>query len=436
MEGNGEMKVVVRAGNEGYKWLILMVGCLALACYSIDMIALAPIFDAVSRDLLIDMGTAVHLAMAFALTLAVAMILGGWVVDRYGITAVFVGGLICASLPATLMPWIGHSYKIVFAARLVQGLVAVTFATMGPIITRWFPERQRGMASGILMCSLSVGTAVGVIASPAIFDAVGTWQRTIALLSIPGWITIVLALMITRKPPPAETGAFPAREGMVIAGTGASYGQLFLWPVTWIGSFIVFFSSWGMYALYNLIPAYLASPPPLGVGLGPIASGKISLTLALIGVPAFITGGMFFDKVAKGNSRPAVVVGFVMTGVFAYLLLQPGVFLSMPLLIACLLIAGWGASFGSPSLSAFVAGHYPPHLVGSMVGWWFGFGTFGGALGTFMAGLAMQKTGSFYWALTPISLACAAGLVLTIFLTKGRSREGLSERAYKVSNGE
>ncbi len=407
-----------RVAYPRYRWLILMVGCLALACYSVDMIALAPIFNAVSRDLLIDMGAAVQLSMAFALTLAVAMIFGGWIVDRWGITMVFVGGLLCASLPATLMPWIGHSYAIVFVARLIQGLVSVTFATMGPILALWFPEKERGMAAGILMCSLSVGTAAGLLASPTVFAVVGTWQQTLALLSIPGWITIVLALIITRRPPP-QTTVHGAAEGMNAAAAGTRYRHLFLWPITWIGSFVTFFCSWAMYALYNLIPAYLASPQPLGVGLGPITAGKLCLALTLVGIPSFIVGGIFFDRVARGNSRVAVTAGFIMTGAFAFLLLQPAVFLHMPLLIACLLVAGWGASFGSPSLSAFVATRYPPHLVGSMVGWWFGFGTFGGALGIFVAGVAVKQTGGFYWALTPIALASAAGLVLTIFLKKG-----------------
>lgn len=34
-----------------------------------------------------------------------------------------------------------------------------------------------------------------------------------------------------------------------------------------------------------------------------------------------------------------------------------------------------GVSFAGPSISAYIAMNYPPNLVGSMVGWWFGFGT-------------------------------------------------------------
>ena len=60
--------------------------------------------------------------------------------------------------------------------------------------------------------------------------------------------------------------------------------------------------------------------------------------------------------------------------------------------------------------------NYPPKLVGSMVGWWFGFGTVGGAIGTFLAGVTTAQTGSFYWAIAPIALASAVGMLLTFML--------------------
>jgi MFS family permease len=105
-----------------------------------------------------------------------------------------------------------------------------------------------------------------------------------------------------------------------------------------------------------------------------------------------------------------------MTGLFTYLLLLPAVYQNMGLLVVCLMVAGWGMSFMAPSLSAFIAMNYPPNFVGSMMGWWFGFGTFGGALGTYLAGLATVRLGTFFWALLPISLAASAGLILGFFL--------------------
>ncbi|MBP7526441.1 MAG: MFS transporter [Syntrophorhabdaceae bacterium] len=408
-----------------YRWLILTVCCFALIAYAIDMIVYAPIFGEVAGDLMVDMGTAINLSMAFALAVAVAMMFGGMIVDRCGLTFVFVLGLACASLPATLMPWIGHSYTTVFIARLLQGVVAIIFAAIGPILALWFPQKEHGIAGGLMMCSLSIGPAVGVIVSPEVFLMVGTWQKTVAILSLPGWVAMILAVIITRRPPDPGIAGAMAKDAGSPAGR-ITYGKIFAMPMTWVGTFIAFFNSWGIYSLYNLIPPYFATASPTGVGLGPVAAGKLSLVLVLAGIPAFISGGIFFDRVAKGRHRPAIFIGFVMTGIFTYLLLLPAVYQNTTLLVVCLVIAGWGMSFMAPTLSAFIATNYPPSYVGSMMGWWFGFGTFGGALGTYLAAVATRQSGTFYWALTPISLAACAGFILGFFL-KSRRKGGTQQ---------
>lgn len=78
----------------------------------------------------------------------------------------------------------------------------------------------------------------------------------------------------------------------------------------------------------------------------------------------------------------------------------------------CVEIAGFGLPFMAPSVSAFVAMNYPPHLVGSMIGLWFGIGTLGGALGIYLAGVATAMTGNFDWSIRLISLAAAAGFLV------------------------
>jgi MFS family permease len=399
-----------------YRWVILLAGCLSLVSYSIDMIAYAPIFGEVAKDLNVDMGAAINLSVAFAMAVGVCMVLGGIFVDKCGITIALVVGLLCASLPAALMPWIGQSYAVVFVSRLIQGVVAISMSATGPILALWFPREEHGLAGGLLMGSLSVGAAFGVVASPVIFDVVGSWQKTVGVLSIPGWVAILVVLLVTRRPPSpkvVETVMGPHES----ASSAMTYRKALGSPVTWVGTFITLANAWGLYGLYNIVPPYLAAQAPLGLGLGPVLAGKLSLALTLVGIPAFIGGGVFFDKVAKGNHRPAIWIGFLMTGLFTYLLLFPFVYQNLLLLGTFLVIAGMGMGFMAPSITGFIAMNYPPNFVGSMVGWWFGFGTFaGGALATYMAGLSTGRLGSFYWALTPVSLVCCIGVVLGFFL--------------------
>jgi predicted MFS family arabinose efflux permease len=401
--------------HTGYRWLVLVAGCLAICSIYMDMIAYAPILGDIAKSLRIEMGAATNLMMGFVLSIACVLIWGGVVCDKFGITAAFVLGLLCSTVPTALIPWIGDSFTAVLLARLVQGAsLGFVFATIGPILALWFPPKEHGTASGLLIGSISLGCAIGVFVSPAILGMTGSWQKTVFILGIPGWVAILLALVVTRKTPPnavlqdVQAASAPAPEAM-------SYLAALAGPITWLGSLIVFCNAWAMYCLYNLVPPYLAADAPMGLGLGAAMSGKLSIAVTIVGLFATITGGYFFDKVAKGDSRVAAVIGFLISACVVVILL-PVVSKSIVVLALCLLITGWGIPFMGPSLSAFIATNYPPSIVGRMIGWWFGFGTFGGAAGLYIGGMTIGKSGNFYAAIAMISVASIFGAVLSLFL--------------------
>ena len=405
--------------RSGYRWLVLMAGCLAICTIYMDMIAYAPILGEISKKLNVEMGAATNLMMGFVLSIACVLIWGGVVCDKFGITAAVVLGLLCSTVPTALIPWIGDSFSAVMLARLVQGAsVGFVFATIGPILALWFPPEEHGTASGLLIGSVSLGCAIGVFASPAILGMTGSWERTVFILGVPGWAAIALAILITSKTPPShQTGQDQPMTGA--AAEAMSYKSALASPVTWLGSCIVFCNAWAMYCLYNLVPPYLAANAPMGLGLGAATSGKLSIAVTIIGLFATIIGGYFFDKVAKGDSRVAAVVGFLISACIVLIML-PIVSSNIVVLVLCLLISGWGIPFMGPSISAFILTNYPPSIAGRMIGWWFGFGTFGGAAGLYVGGMTIGKSGNFYLAIGMISVASILGAVLSLFLKTSR----------------
>lgn len=414
------MKPIEQHSN--YRWLVLAAGCLAICTIYMDMIVYAPILGEIAEKLNIEMGAATNLMMGFVLSVACVLIWGGVVCDTFGITVALVLGLLCSTVPTAVMPWIGDNYTAVLLARLVQGAsVGFVFATIGPIIALWFPVAEQGIASGLLIGCVSLGSAIGVFASPAILAMTHSWEKTVFFMGIPGWAAILLALLVTRKSPPQP--GVPERG--VISDTPRTQAGLMTalsYPMTWIGSFIVFFNAWGLYSLYNLVPPYLAANVPMGLGLGPAMAGTLSIAVTIVGLFATVSGGIFFDKIAKGNYRIAPIIGFVLAAC-AVLMLVPIISGSIAVLTAVLIISGWGLPFMTPSLSAFVATNYPPHIVGRMIGWWYGFGTFGGAAGLYLGGMTISTAGNFYIAIGMISVAAIAGAVLSMFL-KNTPKQG------------
>lgn len=403
----------------GYRWLVLMAGCLAICTIYMNMIAYAPILGEIAKKLNLEMGAATNLMMGFVLSIACVLIWGGVVCDKFGITAAIVLGLLCSTVPTALIPWLGDSFTAVMLARLVQGAsVGFVFATIGPILALWFPPEEHGTASGLLIGSVSLGCAIGVFASPALLTMTGSWEKTVFILGTPGWAAILLAIFVTRKAPPT----METEQVQAVASAdpeSMSYKSALASPVTWLGSLIVFCNAWAMYCLYNLVPPYLAANAPMGLGLGAAMSGKLSIALTIIGLFATIIGGYFFDKVAKGDSRVAAVVGFLISSCIILILL-PIMSNNIVVLVLCLLVSGWGIPFMGPSISAFILTNYPPSIVGRMIGWWFGFGTFGGAAGLYIGGMSIGKSGNFYLAIGMISVASILGAVLSLFLKTDR----------------
>jgi MFS-type transporter involved in bile tolerance (Atg22 family) len=72
--------------------------------------------------------------------------------------------------------------------------------------------------------------------------------------------------------------------------------------------------------------------------------------------------------------------------------------------------------FQNASISSYIVKVYPSEVSGQMIGWWFGFGTFGAAAGLFLGSISIDKTDSFNLAIIMIALAAVAGFILTFFL--------------------
>jgi len=241
------------------------------------------------------------------------------------------------------------------------------------------------------------------------------WQKAIALMAIPGWIALILAIAVTRRPPSPEVVNAVSRE-MKLDHEGISYKVACLYPVTWVGCALSVISNWANMGIHALVPPYLAVAVPAGLGYGPMMAGKLSFVLFLAGLPAPLMGGVFLDKVAKGSARVVMFIGLFLTGFFIFLSLQPFIFTSVPLLTLALLLGGAGIAFTAPAILAFVAANYPPNMVGRMLGLWSGIGGFGGFAGLYLGGLAVSAQGHYFFAVGMISIVCGVGFLLAFFL--------------------
>jgi MFS family permease len=246
------------------RWSFLLSASVAIMSLYINMIVFAPILGEISSSLHVDIGSATNLMMGFVLSVACVLIWGGVVCDKFGITTALILGLLCTSVPTVLMPLLGQSFSAVFIGRLVQGAsVGFVFATIGPILALWFPPKEQGLAAGVLFGSISLGSTIGVVASPVLLKTLGSWEMVVAVMSIPGWTGIVLAYLFTRQAPSPEV-IKALQTGMASGKNDLTVKQALALPKTIVVTAVIVCNAWALYCLYNLVPPFLSAPAPMG----------------------------------------------------------------------------------------------------------------------------------------------------------------------------
>jgi nitrate/nitrite transporter NarK len=379
------------------------------------LVAYAPIIGQIASDLKVDAASSMDLMSVTYLSTAVMLLFAGAVCDKLGIKVTLLLGMLLAAVPASSMPLFGHSYSHVFMLRLIQGAApAFVMVAVGPVTAFWFPKKEHGLAGGIMMGALSVGAALGLVSSPVMLKAAGSWQNAVAFLSLFNWLGMMLTFLISGRVRAKQRGALEPRTE--IQEAHLTFRRAVALPITWIAMIMLFFNFWDFHSLYALVPPFLASPRPMGIGLGAVTAGKLSLALTIVGIFAVLAGGLFLDRVVKGNFRIVFAIGFIVAGVSSYLVLLAANQSSISLLVICLMLAGWGIPFMNSAVNAFVVSTYPPSLVGRMIGWLSGIGNVGGAVGVYLGGVAIGMTGSYTPAIGMISIAALGGLLVSYFL--------------------
>lgn len=400
------------------RWFVLFVGCFAMCTTHIHMISIPVILGTIAEDMNLHMGTASQFMTGWQLAMAVSGIALGFVCDRFGLTVAIISGMLVSLASALLTPVAGNSFWPFFFLRLLQGAsVGFVFPVIGFIGARWFPEKEHGLAMGIYFGFVSLGSAVGVSVTPLILEALGEWKMAVASLGVFNLAAIVLALIIARKEAPIAPIPSFAHAGEGDGPGGAGLRGCLAHSITWIGPLIVFANAWVFFGLYNFIPSFLAAPEPLGIGLGPVASGYLSLSLMVMGMVSGLVGGYAYGRVFRAKAKPHVGIAFVL-GSVSVLLVLPHIQANIALMAMILMVAGFAIPFQNPAISSYIVKIYPANRVSGMMGWWFGTGAFGSVAGLFSGSVLIDRTGGYGWTIGMISASALAGLVLTLLFMK------------------
>ncbi len=254
-----------------YRWAVLAVAIGAFMQTHLHRMAYAPLIPTFVADLGLTYAAAGTIQTAYFWTYTAVQIPIGLVADRWGSRrvmmvsmAVLVAGALAFAASRTYLESIG--------ARMLVGLGAAAVWVPGMrLITEWFPQRERGRATGLMSAGGGLGGTLGLVIVPWVASAFG-WRVAYGALAVPAALVLVVIATTLRRG--AAGGAAAPRA------SGGSLGRVLATPSLWPLNVAVLFSYGGYFSFVTFLPAYLVkalalSDTEAGLVTGLITAGTI-----------------------------------------------------------------------------------------------------------------------------------------------------------------
>src|SRR5438105_8786825 len=159
-------------------------------------------------------------------------LLSGRAVDRFGPRPILLLGALAMGAGLLLTSQIGQLWLAYLTYGLGVGIATgCGYVPMVAVVTGWF-ERRRSLANGLAVSGIGVGTLVGAPLAGLLIYLYG-WRAAYALLGVASAALLVLAALLSAKPPaPATDLQFKATALLADRNFRWLYISVFLATVT------------------------------------------------------------------------------------------------------------------------------------------------------------------------------------------------------------
>lgn len=359
------------------------------------------------------------LASLFYITYALVQIPIGLAYSKFGIGKILSASMILTSI-STLFIGLASNVLQLKIARAVLG------ASEGPInigiisiINRWFPAKEKGLATGIFMSSIKFAPAFVPPLCALIIMQWG-WREVFYIFSIPGIIIAILWLFFI-KDDPAESKYCNEQERSYItnneeteitneiksieAHKSNKFGLLDKFirtkKVLLLNSnkeIILSWNNWACaigyglmvgitYSIMTWVPTYLIDEKKLSI----LSMGLVASSPWIGAIIGNILGGLISDRVFNKRRKPVMLITTFSTVVMMYILISMP---SIPVLIAALFfLTGVLLNIGYSTFLVYPMGLATKEKVPFAASVVNTIGSIGGAISPFIVGLILDNYG-------------------------------------------
>ncbi|MBP2656126.1 MAG: transporter transrane protein [Firmicutes bacterium] len=405
----------------GVRWLVLAAGILMMVFSMMTALAFAPLMGVVAKDLSVDIGQASFGFMGILMfTTAIAVLFWGILVDKFGIFKIMISGMVILLIAHLLYPVMGHDYNSVVFLRILTAIGGAPGLIMiEPIVSRWIPVAQRGLALG-LNCLAALGGVAGLTFGPMFAGMAGNWQTGLSWMAgiiFIGILYIVfVAFMARNHQPPVMTSA--AMKASTNENFMKTLGKS---PAFWLGLAVMALSNWANNAFNDLSPGFLAVAPPIGAGYGPEQAGQMAAGSMIGMMIGIFCGGIIIDKVFKGRSGILVMIGFVCNLIFYNGILFDTIHGNQAILVGWLMLAGVTNPFTAVGNQYFAIRSFSPNMIGKVAASWTCVSNFVGSFGVMIGSYALHHTGNYHASFAIVATICILGFIAAMVSRERRT---------------
>lgn len=347
-----------------FRWFVALVMFIVTASTSLLLIAPVTVVGSIAQSSGMAPPTIITIAMStFNLFIVAAVMLGGMLVDKFGVNKIYIGGLLLAIAGNLIGLAAGNSPVGLFASRALQGLgTGPIMVSVAVLSHQWFKENEHGIVAGLQGMAVSVGIAAGFLLVPRLVEASGgNWTQSYLTLSAINALGIVLtfAVMLGPKPAVAQHAGGAAPED---ASAAPPEKFKMLQPLVIVGGLCFFGGTWLQQSVNSIGSSFIGEE----LQMGQLAGADLMFYYAIAFAIGSPISGFISGMLLKGKKDNLVLAAaFAISAVFSYLIVN---WTDTAGLIACLIVLGVFQSFVNPVVMSFITKSYPPHIIGRVAG--------------------------------------------------------------------
>ncbi len=284
------------------RFKVLGVLCLLSGVLYLDRICISAAVDSIQADLKISNTQTSYFLMAFTLAYGLFEIPTGRWGDRLGARRVLTRISLWWSAFTALTGACTGLWMLVGVRFLFGAGEAGAFPNVARVMSRWFPDHERGRAQGVLLAASQVGGALAPFLAALLIKEIG-WRWTFVAFGSVGAVWAAGFYFWFRDDPADHQAANSAEVAYIGRGASASNVHSKIpWalvagnPSIWFLSLIMACGSFNSYIYFSWFPKYLKS----GRGVADVTEAGLMASMVLaFSAAGTLAGGFLLDWFAS-----------------------------------------------------------------------------------------------------------------------------------------